>query len=176
MTVSLYQATVPTYLQQLRALRGLLDKAAAFCAEGGATEADIQQARLADDMAPFASQVRWGTAHSIKAIEACRAGTFGFDPTPAPATFAEQQVVLAETIAALEALTAEDVNALAESPVLFSIPRAGVELPFIAADFLLSFSLPNFYFHVTTAYNLLRSRGVQIGKSDFLGQLRIKEH
>lgn len=176
MTVSLYQATVPTFLQHLRALSGLLDKAEAFCAEGNTTEAEIQQARLADDMAPFASQVRWGTAHSIKAVEACKAGVFGFDPTPPPATFAEQRAILAETIAALEALTPDDVNAMAESAVLFSIPRAGIELPFTAADFLLSFSLPNFYFHVTTAYNLLRSRGVQIGKTDFLGQLRIKEH
>lgn len=172
MTLSLYDATVPSFLQQLRALDGLIAKAEAFCAAGHASEAEIQEARIAD-MLPFSWQVRWGPAHSSKAIAACRSGGYSPDLTPPAATFAEQRAQLAEAIADLEATSRDALNALAGQTVLFSIPGRGVEMPFTAADFLLSFSLPNFYFHVTTAYNLLRARGLEIGKRDYLGQPRL---
>lgn len=174
MTISLYDATVPAFLQQLGALQGLLAKAEAFCADGHATEAEIQDLRLADDMAAFSWQVRWGAVHSIQAIEAARAGGFSPQVTPPPATFAEQNALLADAVSALSALGREDVNGLVGRHVVFSIPTRGVELPFTAENFLLSFSLPNFYFHVTTAYDLLRNRGVPVGKMDFLGAMRIK--
>lgn len=174
MTLSLYDATVPSFLQQLRALDGLVAKAEAFCAESKAAEAEIQEARMAPDMLPFAWQVRWGPAHSIRAIEGCRSGSYGPDLNPPPATFAEQRAMLAEAITALEALTPDEVNALAGKDLIFSVPSANLSLPFTAQDFLLSFSLPNFYFHITTAYDLLRAKGLTIGKRDYLGQLRIK--
>lgn len=174
MTISLYDATVPSFLQQLGALDGLVAKAEAFCADGNATEAEIQSLRLAEDMAPFPSQVRWGSIHSIRAIEAAHNGVFVPELTPAPATFAEQRAALADTIAALRALGRDEVNGLEGRDVVFSLPARGIELPFTAEDFLLSFSLPNFYFHVSTAYNLLRSRGVAVGKTDFLGAIRLK--
>lgn len=175
MTLSLYDATVPTFLQQLRALDGLIAKAADFCAEGKASEAELQEARVAEDMLPFAWQVRWGPAHSSKAISACRAGTYSPELTPPPVTFAEQRAMIAAAIAELEGLDRAGLEAMADQTVVFSIPSRGVEMPFTVADFLLSFSLPNFFFHVTTAYNLLRARGVPIGKMDYLGQLRIKD-
>lgn len=174
MTLSLYQATVPAFLQQLRALDGLLAKAQAFCAEGHVAEADIQGARIAD-MLPFAWQVRWGPGHSTKALAACRSGSYSPDLSPPPATLAEQRALLAEAIAELEAASPAEIDALADHPVMFSVPARGVDMPFTAADFLLSFSLPNFYFHVTTAYNLLRAQGLSIGKRDFLGQVRTKD-
>ena len=175
MTISLYDATVPSFLQQLRALDGLIAKAEAHCAETGTDEATIQSARIAPDMLPFSWQVRWGPAHSIKAIEAIRSGTYSPDFHEPPATFAEQREMVASAIAALEALARADVDALVGKDVVLSIPKADVHMPFVAEDFLLSFSLPNFYFHMATAYNLLRANGVAIGKMDFLGAIRIKD-
>ncbi|WP_298200157.1 DUF1993 family protein [Novosphingobium sp.] len=174
MTFSLYDATVPAFLQQLRALDGLVARAEAFCAEGHATETEIQEARIAD-MLPFAWQVRWGPGHSTMAIECCRSGSYSPDLSPPPATFAEQRAMLGHAVAELEALSGDALDSLADRTVVFSVPARGVEMPFTARDFLLSFSLPNFYFHVTTAYNLLRARGLPIGKRDYLGQPRLKD-
>jgi hypothetical protein len=174
MTFSLYDATVPNFLQQLGALDGIVAKAQQACNEGGATEAAIQEARLADDMLPFPYQVRWGPLHSIKAIEACRAGSFSPDMTPPPATFADQRAMLADAMASLKALDRAEIDGLLGKDIVFSVPSAGIELPFTAENFLLSFSLPNFYFHVTTAYALLRAAGIPIGKRDYLGAMRIK--
>ena len=173
MTISLYDATVPSFLQQLHALDGLIAKAEEFCAASGMDESEIQSARFAD-MLPFSWQVRWGPAHSIKAFECVRTGSYMPDLTPPPATFAEQRAMLADAIAKLEALDRAEVEALADMDVVFSIPKRDVRMDFNGRDFLLSFSLPNFYFHVTTAYNLLRDKGVDIGKRDYLGAVRVK--
>jgi len=80
--------------------------------------------------------------------------------------------VVADTRAALEQLTAADVNALEGRDVAFQF--RDFKLPFTAENFLLSFSLPNFYFHAATAYDILRSKGVPLGKRDFMGALRLK--
>ena len=85
MTFSLYAATVPTYLQILHGVSSLLDKAEAFCAEKAIAPSDIIQARLADDMLPFAYQVKSTAVHSLGAIEAVRRGVFSPDMTPPPA-------------------------------------------------------------------------------------------
>ena len=174
MTISLYDATIPSFLQQLRALASLIAKAEEFCAEKSLPESEIQSARLTDDMLPFSWQVRFGPGHSIKAIEAVRDGTYQPDFSEPPASFAEQRAMLEDAIAGLEALDRAEVNGFAGRDVVFSIPSADVRLEFTAEDFLLSFSLPNFYFHVTTAYALLRARGVAVGKMDFLGAIRMK--
>ena len=78
---------------------------------------------------------------------------------------------MSEAIAGLEALDAEQVNALAGKEMFFRM--GDFEIPFTAENFVLSFSLPNFYFHATTAYDMLRMAGVQIGKFDYLGQVRV---
>lgn len=174
MTISLYDATVPSFLQQMRALAGLIAKAEEFCAEKGLPESEIQSAKLANDMMPFPWQVRFGPGHSIKAIEALREGTYLADFSEPPASFAEQRAMLEDAIAKLEVLDRSEVDGFAGRDVVFSIPSADVRLEFTAEDFLLSFSLPNFYFHVTTAYALLRARGVPVGKMDFLGAIRMK--
>ena len=174
MSLSLYDATIPSFLQQLRALDGVIGKAQDHCASGAISEDELQAARLADDMLPFVWQVSGGPGHSLGAIEGCQAGVYSPNTNPPPATFAEQRTKIGDTIAALAALTPESVNALADQDVLFSVPAYNMAIPFVGADFLLSFALPNFYFHVTTAYDLLRMKGVAIGKLDFLGALRSK--
>jgi len=80
--------------------------------------------------------------------------------------------VVAETRAALEKVTPAEVNALEGADVVFQI--RDFKVPYVAENFLMSFSLPNFYFHATTAYDILRQKGVPLGKRDFMGQMRTK--
>jgi hypothetical protein len=175
MTFSLYAATVPSYLQILGAIGGLLNKAEAFCAENSLSPADLIQARLAPDMLPFAYQVKSTAVHSLGAIEGVRAGTFSPDMTPPPDSFSALKQRMTETRVALEAVEPAEIDGFLGRDVSFSIPARNVRIDFTAEDFLLSFSLPNFYFHATTAYDILRWKGVQIGKRDFMGRMQVKE-
>lgn len=172
MPISLYAATVPNYLQTLEAVGGLLVKAEEFCAANAVAEADIVQARLASDMLPFAYQVKSSCVHSLGAIEGVRRGVFSPDQTPPPETFAALKQRVAETLAALREVAPAEVEGFVGRDMRFSFGTRHID--FTAEDFLLSFSLPNFYFHATTAYDVLRWKGVQIGKRDYLGKMRIK--
>jgi hypothetical protein len=172
MTFSLYGATIPSCLQVLRALGALLEKAEAFCAEKGIAADEIVQARLAEDMLPFAYQVKSAAVHSLGAIEGVRKGSFSPDTTPPPTDFAGLNARIAETIAALEVIEPAEVDGFVGKDIRFAFGDRHIE--FTAEDFLLSFSQPNFYFHATTAYDLLRWKGVPLGKRDFMGAPRTK--
>lgn len=174
MTFSLYDATVPSWLQILGSVRGLIAKADAFCAEKGIAEADLLQTRLAEDMRPLAMQLKWVSTHSIGAIEGVRKGVFSPDRSAPEENFAAALARIDATIAALGALTPAEVNGFMGRDMQFSVPEVGLVVDFTAENFLLSFSLPNFYFHAATAYDILRHKGLQIGKRDFLGKMRIK--
>jgi len=175
MTISLHEATVPTFLQHLRALDDIAAKAEAFCAEGKAAEADLLDRRIAPDMAPLTTQLKWARTHSLGALVGVRAGKFGPDMSDPPATLAAHRANLADAIAAIEALYPAELDALDGGDVVFSIPAPmNVNLTFTVPNFLFSFALPNFFFHVTTAYDLLRAAGLEIGKRDFLGAMRLK--
>jgi len=97
MPFSLYAATVPSYRQILEVVAGLLGKAQVFCAEKGIAPHEIIQARLADDMLPFAYQMKSTAVHSLGAIEAMRQGVFSPDMTPPPETFGALSARFAET-------------------------------------------------------------------------------
>ncbi len=174
MAISLYDATVLNYRQTLGAVAGLLAKAEAFCKEKGLAPSEIIQARLAPDMLPFAYQVKSTAVHSIGAIEGVRRGVFSPDMTPPPETFAALNARIADTLATLETVKPAEVEAFIGRAMRFEVRFEGGErrIDFTAENFLLSFSLPNFYFHATTAYDILRWKGVQIGKRDFMGALR----
>jgi uncharacterized protein len=172
MTFSLYDATIPSNIQLLGAVAGLIDKAEAFCAEQGIAPADLIDARLAPDMLPFGYQIGACAHHSLGAVEATKVGRFSPDRSPWPTDFAGLRAVVQDAIAALEAIDRAEVDALAEVDTKFEFGE--LTMPFTGAQFLLSFSQPNFYFHATTAYAILRNRGVQIGKRDFVGKLRMK--
>jgi uncharacterized protein len=139
MSFSLYAATVPSYIQILGAIGGLIDKAEAFCSEKGLMPEDILQARLAADMHPFAYQVKSTAVHSLGAIEAIKA-------------------------AEIDSFVGRDMR----------FAFGDRHLDFTAENFLLSFSQPNFYFHATTTYDILRWKGIPIGKRDFTGKTRTK--
>ena len=170
MVTSLYELTVPNYLQIGNALRGVLDKAAAhFSAEGVDLE-EIASARLHPDMALFRFQVFCIAHHSRAAVEALLSGEFGAPSGYETLSYEALQEGLAEAMAALEAVDREALDARAGSALVFRLGEN--EIPFTAENFVQSFSMPNFHFHATTTYAILRARGVDIGKRDFLGALR----
>lgn len=172
MSFSLYAATVPSYRQILGALAGLLNKAETFCTERGIAVQEIIHARLADDMQPFAYQVKSTAVHSLGAIEGVRKGVFSPDTTPPPETFAALKTRIGETLAALEAINASEVDSFVGRDMRFAFGER--HLDYTAENFLLSFSQPNFYFHATTTYDILRWKGFPVGKRDFMGKTRTK--
>ena len=172
MTFSLYEATIPSYRQILGAVGGLLGKAESYCAEQKLADEEIIQARLAPNMLPFAYQVKATTTHSLGAIEGLRKGVFSPDMTPPPQTFSALKATVSETLAALEAIEAAEIDAFLGRDMRFVFGDRQVN--YTAENFLLSFSQPNFYFHATTAYDILRWKGLPLGKRDFVGRVRIK--
>jgi len=173
MALSLYDATVPCYRQTLEALAGLIGKAEAFCAEKKLAPEAIIQARLAEDMLPFAYQVKSAAVHSLGALEAVRKGVFSPDMTPPPDTFAALKARIAQTLEGLARIERAEVESFVGRDMAFAFGERRID--FTAENFLLSFTQPNFYFHATTAYDILRWKGVQIGKRDFMGPLRMKK-
>ncbi|MGH8301419.1 MAG: DUF1993 domain-containing protein [Steroidobacteraceae bacterium] len=172
MPLSLYAATIPSYRQILGAVMGLLHSAQAFCGEQGTDPADLVQARLAPDMLPLAYQVKSTAVHSLGAIEGVRRGVFSPDTTPPPETFAALEARIAGTLSALEAIDPAEVESFAGRDMRFEFGDRHID--FTAEEFLLSFAQPNFYFHAATVYDILRWKGVPLGKRDFLGRLRRK--
>jgi hypothetical protein len=172
MSFSLYDALVPNFRQTVGAVRALIGKVEAFCAEQGLAPDDIIDARLAEDMLPFAYQVKSVAVHSAGAIEGVRRGQFSPDSSAPPASFAALAARMDETAAALDAVSPDEVHAFIGGDMAFVAGER--RIPFAAEDFLLSFSLPNFYFHATTAYDILRWKGLPLSKRDYLGGLRIK--
>ena len=173
MAVSLYDLSVTNYLQTLGAMEGFLAKGLTHFQGSNADANAVLDERLYADMAPFKFQV-WATAHhSLGAIEGAKAGVFG-PPSPIPATmdYAGLQKAVTEAREALQQVKAADVDAVQGKDVTFQLPT--MKTPFTAEGFLLSFSLPNFYFHATTAYDILRGQGVKLGKRDYLGAMRMK--
>lgn len=170
MAFTLYAATIPSYLQILNSVSRLVTKAEDHCREAGLAPDALIQARLADDMLPFAYQVKSTAVHSIGAIEGVRKGVFSPDTTTPPDTFEGLRERAAQAIAALEAVTPDEMESFIGRDMRFEFGSNAME--FDAEQFLLSFSQPNFYFHATTAYDILRLKGVQIGKRDFNGRVR----
>lgn len=172
MPLTLHTAFVPSALQIVASTRGLLDTAEGWCQDQGRDPSTILDARIHADMLPFAYQVKSVAVHTLGAIEALRSGIFTPDVAPPPASFAALRVKLGEAEAGLEGAGADELDDMIGKEVRFEFGE--VSLPFLAEDFLLSFSQPNYAFHAATAYDILRMLGVKLGKRDFLGRLRIK--
>jgi hypothetical protein len=171
--LSLYDVTIASYRQTLESVLGLLGKAEVFCSEKGIAAEDIIQARLAENMLPFAYQVKSTAVHSLGAIEGVRRGVFSPDMTAPPDNFTALKARISTTLAALEAIDAAEVEGFVGRDMRFTSGERHAD--FTAENFLLSFSLPNFYFHATTAYDILRWKGVPLGKRDYTGKLRLKK-
>ena len=172
MAFSLYAATVPSYRQIMGAVAGLLRSAQAYCNEKKILPADLTQARLAPDMFPFSFQVKLTIGHSIGAIEGIRKGVFSPDASPPPDSFDGLGLRVDAALSALAKIEPAEIDACLGRDMVFAFRDR--RLPFTAEDYLLSFAQPNFYFHAATAYDILRWKGLPIGKRDFIGRLRLK--
>ena len=171
MALSLYDLCVPQYLQILGATEGFLAKAKQHFVDNKQDPNDIVDAKLAPDMLPFRFQVVAVAHHSLGALQAIKSGQSG-PPAPSTADYAGLQKLVADAKEAVQKTTPADVNACAGKDVTFQV--RDTKIPFTAEGYIQSFSLPNFYFHATTAYDLLRSKGVPVGKRDFLGRMTLK--
>ena len=172
MATSLYDLSVPTFLQTVSAVSGFLDRAVRHCAETAANPDDFVHARLFDDMAPFHFQIEALSHHAVWGLEAAKTGVFDPPALIGPMPFADLQAMVGQAEAALKAFIPDEVNSWAGKDLDLQIgPR---RLAFTSETLILSFSLPNFYFHVVTAYDILRTRGVPLGKRDYEGRLQTR--
>lgn len=166
MTLSMYQASVPVFLQMLASLQTILDKAEAFATARKIEPAVLLNTRLTPDMFPLVRQVQL-------AADFAKNGSgriAGIEPPKYPdeeKSFAELKARIAKTVEFLKGLKAADIDGHETREV--TIPVGGQPHKFTAQNYLIKFALPNFYFHHTTTYAILRQCGVEIGKRDYLG-------
>jgi hypothetical protein len=170
--IALYDLSVANYLQTLGAVVGLLEKGLAHFTAQHVDLDEIVETRLAPDMLPFRFQLQSVAHHSLGAIEGVKKGLFEPPPQAPVYDYRGLQQLVAGAQEGLRKVTPAEVNALEGKDVVFQL--RDFKLPFTAEGFLLSFSLPNFYFHATTAYDILRTNGVPLGKRDFMGRLKMK--
>jgi hypothetical protein len=162
----MYQASVPVFTRMLGNLSKILDKAAAFVEAKKIDPSVLINARLAPDMFPLSRQVQI-------ASDMAKGGTARLAGAEVPnyldneTTFPELQARVKKTIEFLQGFKAGQVDGSEDRTVTIKI--RGNEMNFKGQQYLLNFVLPNFYFHITTAYNILRHNGLDIGKPDFIG-------
>ena len=171
MAISLYDISVANYLQVLGSTSGVLAKGAEYASANDLDLAGIVETRLRPDMQPFRFQGISVFHHSLGAIKGIKEGVFSPPPAMPELDYAGLQGLIADAAAELQALPREEIDALEGKAMKFKV--GDFEIPFIAENFVLSFSLPNFYFHATTLYDILRITGVPLGKMDFLGAMRV---
>lgn len=171
MSISLYELTVESYLQTLTGAKDVLAKGAEHAIGEDANTDDLVNLRLHSDMAPLSFQAISVWHHSLGAINGIKAGVFTPPPKKPDLDYAGVQALINEALTALGDLDPMEINELTDEPLLFRVGDR--EIPFTALNFARSFSLPNFYFHAATLYNLLRMHGVPLGKMMFLGPLRM---
>jgi uncharacterized protein len=167
MPLSMSEASVPAITQMLTALSAILDKAAAHAAARGIDPTELIEARLAPDMLPLKRQVTMASDHA-KGMVARLSGREipKFDDTES--SFDELKQRLEKTLAFVKSVPAAAIDGSETRDI--SLPlRSGRALSFTGQSYLIQFALPNFYFHVTTAYDILRHKGLEIGKRDFMG-------
>ena len=165
MTFSIYEASVPVFATHLTNVAGWLDKA---LAEGG-DEAALMQARLAPDMRPFPAQIQFASDSAKGAV----ARLTGQEAPALPDTetgFAELQERCRRTVEYVQSVLVAAFDGAEDREVVMRFP-GGTGYRWTGREYLTGFALPNFFFHVTTAYALLRANGVALGKPDFLQHL-----
>lgn len=166
MSLSMYQASVPGFIRILQNLTAILEKAEAHAAAKKIDLAVFVNARLAPDMLPLAHQIQIAS----DAVKGCAARLAGVDvPSYADTetTFPELKARIAKTIAFLETFKPEQIDGSEDKVVTLKL--SGKDTEFKGQPYLLHFVIPNFYFHVSMTYALLRHNGVDIGKMDYIG-------
>lgn len=167
MQTTLYSASVPVFRQMLLSLSGLLTKAEAHAMEKKIEPQVLLQARLFPDMFPLIRQVQIATEFA-RGASARLAGVDVPVAANDEATFADLQAHITKAIAFLDSLNAAQIDGQENREIVLR-PGTPKERKFIGRTYLLHYALPQFFFHVTTAYAILRHNGVDVGKKDYMG-------
>jgi hypothetical protein len=166
MSLSMYDVSIPVLVRGLKNLSHLLEKGAASAEARKIDPSVLVNARLAPDMHPLSRQVQIAS-DSAKGAASRLAGTEAPSWADTESTFPELQARIKTTIDYLESFKPEQINGAEDRTIKMNL--GGGEMPFSGRDLLLGFALPNFFFHVVTAHDILRHNGVEIGKRDYLG-------
>lgn len=167
MPLTMYQASVPAFIRGLTNLRAILRKAQDHAEAKKIDPAVLLASRLYPDMHPLVRQVQI----AVDAAKFCVARLAGQEPPKfedVEKTFEELDARVAKTIAYIKEVDAAKLDGSDSRTVTLNLPSGALE--FEGLDYLFNFGLPNFYFHLTTAYGILRHNGVEIGKFDYLGR------
>lgn len=166
MAISMYKASAPIFLQFLTSMSSVLDKAAAFAEAKKIDDGALLSTRLIPDMFPLSRQIEQMTVHSCRAC-AELSGTAAPTFESTEPSFAALKARIARSAEFIRSIKPEQIDGTEDKEIILKFGTN--EMKFTGQSFLLNFSLPNFYFHATTAYAILRSVGVEIGKRDFMG-------
>ncbi len=166
MTISMYQASVPRFVNILGNLSNILDKAQAHVDAKKLSDSSLTAFRLFPDMLPMTTQVQIA-CDTAKGVVARLAGVDipAFEDNEK--TIADLKARVAKTIAFIQTVPADKIDGTEDKDIV--VKRGEKETHYKGMQFLLGHAIPNFYFHITTAYSILRHNGVEIGKRDFLG-------
>ncbi len=167
MPLSMSGAAVPTFVQTLTALSKIMDKAAAHCAAKKIDPSVLINARLFPDMLPFTKQIQITCDFAKNTV----ARLAGIEPPKFPddeTSFDAFKARIAKTLAFVKSVTPAQLDGTEAKDITFPVGPQTMTLK--GEPYLISFALPNFYFHATTAHDILRHCGVEIGKRDFLGR------
>ncbi|WQF89260.1 hypothetical protein CDEST_14274 [Colletotrichum destructivum] len=168
MTYTLYDASVPLLLAGLNTLLGLLTKAEAYAADKAISADDVLGWKLAEDMLPFSVQYYIATDCAIKIV----ARVQGTEPEALGREFksiADLRQRVEYTIALVKAADPKTFEARTDALVPLGLGFGQGEMQIRARDYLVAYGMPNFFFHLQTAYSILRAKGIQLGKADYLG-------
>ncbi|MBX9455008.1 MAG: DUF1993 domain-containing protein [Rhizobium sp.] len=168
MAVSLHSIATLSILPRFKGLKAALEQAEAFATERKIDPSIFLNARLYPDMGPLTKQVQLSSDHAKGAFYRT-AGLPNPSLSDTEQTFAELHARIDKTIDLIHAVTPEQMNGREDEQVEIKFPFGTME--FTAHDYLIGFALPNFYFHVTTAYGILRHNGQPLGKKLFMGQV-----
>ncbi|MGD0189699.1 MAG: DUF1993 domain-containing protein [Rhizomicrobium sp.] len=166
MSFTIYDASIPPMIRMFESLTKILDKAVAQAKTEDKDLQSLLDARLAADMHPLTRQIQIAS----DSAKGCAARLAGIEAPAMPdteTTFPELHTRIAKTIEFLKSVKREQLEGAEDRTVMLKFPQG--EMKFSGREFLTNFALPNFYFHVTTAYDLLRHSGITIGKTDYLG-------
>ena len=169
MSLSMYQASIPVFISQLSNLSGVLKKAEEYAMSRKIEPEVFINARLAPDMFPLSRQVQIAT----DGVKGCAARLAGVEVPSYPdteKTFPDLQARIAKTIEFLKTFNAQQIDGSEERKVTLKL--RGEDTTFPGQVYLLNFVLPNLYFHTTTTYAILRHNGIDLGKKDFLANLK----
>ena len=168
MTISMYQASVPCFVRTLGNLSAILDKAQAHVDAKKLDATALTSCRLFPDMLPMTRQVQIA-CDAAKGLVARLSGLENPVHEDTEKTLVELQARIAKTLAFVQSVTPAQLDGTEEKDIV--VKRGDTETHYKGMQYLLGNALPNFYFHVTTAYNILRHNGVEIGKRDYLGKV-----